>query len=59
MKEQEGQELSKKDFSIITALLIAGSLTMAVIQNVEISLLEELITENPKAFYALLNLIKR
>lgn len=59
MTEQERQKISKKDFSIITALLVAGSLAGAVIQKVEVSLLEELTTKNPEAFYVLMNLIKR
>lgn len=59
MTEQEGQKLSKKDFLTVTTLVAVGILVMGVIQKIEISVWQELITDNPKAFYALLNLIKR
>lgn len=59
MKEQNEQELSKKDFLIITTLVAVGMMALAGIYKVETGLLEELLTKNPEAFYAFINLVKR
>lgn len=59
MKEQNEQELSKKDFLIITTLVAVGMMALAGIYKVESGLLEELLIKNPEAFYAFINLVKR